>query len=228
MPAPPRPETKAKPVEIASKPTRIGAYFICACCPKKPKRFDNEQQLRYVTSNLHPPISQSSKKPTNSFPRLHENEKQFTCAFCSNRFKNKNEAERHQNSLHVRNQSWSCSAIATYQAAFYPCSTQRLTYDTSPTQPNISTINNINESSHTNDTDLCGFCGLEFSNPPDWEDRAEHLINGHKFGECNTSKKFFRADHFRQHLKHSHGGKSGRWTNILEGYCQRDEEENTA
>lgn len=45
----------------------------------------------------------------------------------------------------------------------------------------------------------------------------------HKFGECNNAKKFFRADHFRQHLKHSHAGTSGKWTNILENACMKDE-----
>jgi hypothetical protein len=45
----------------------------------------------------------------------------------------------------------------------------------------------------------------------------------HKFGECNQAKKFFRADHFRQHLKHSHAGTSGKWTNLLENACMRDE-----
>ena len=50
-----------------------------------------------------------------------------------------------------------------------------------------------------------------------------HLTNVHKFGECNQSKKFFRADHFRQHLKHSHAGTSGKWTNMLENACIKDE-----
>jgi hypothetical protein len=36
-------------------------------------------------------------------------------------------------------------------------------------------------------------------------------------------KKFFRADHFRQHLKHSHQGTSGKWTNVLENACVKDE-----
>jgi len=45
----------------------------------------------------------------------------------------------------------------------------------------------------------------------------------HKFGECNHAKKFFRADHFRQHLKHSHAGTSGKWTNMLENACMQDE-----
>jgi hypothetical protein len=45
----------------------------------------------------------------------------------------------------------------------------------------------------------------------------------HKFGECNQAKKFFRADHFRQHLKHSHAGTSGKWTNMLENACMKDE-----
>jgi len=50
----------------------------------------------------------------------------------------------------------------------------------------------------------------------------------HKFGECNNSKKFYRADHFRQHLKHSHAGTSGKWTNILENACMKDEPPNEA
>lgn len=53
--------------------------------------------------------------------------------------------------------------------------------------------------------------------------RQEHLVVAHKYGECNQQKKFFRADHFRQHLKHSHGAQSGKWTNILETACVRDE-----
>lgn len=33
------------------------------------------------------------------------------------------------------------------------------------------------------------------------------------------SKKFFRADHFRQHLKYSHASKSGMWMKTLENKC---------
>lgn len=72
-------------------------------------------------------------------------------------------------------------------------------------------------------TDLCGYCGEEFPNPPQWDIRAEHLNQVHKSGECNQAKKFFRADHFRQHLKHSHQGTSGKWTNQLEIACMKDE-----
>jgi hypothetical protein len=70
---------------------------------------------------------------------------------------------------------------------------------------------------------MCGYCGEEFPNPADWAIRSEHLNHVHKFGECNQAKKFFRADHFRQHLKHSHAGTSGKWTNMLENACMRDE-----
>ncbi|CAD0109145.1 unnamed protein product [Aureobasidium uvarum] len=72
-------------------------------------------------------------------------------------------------------------------------------------------------------TDTCGYCGDEFPNPADWNSRREHVLQTHKFGECNQTKKFYRADHFRQHLKHSHGGTSGKWTNMLETTCMRDE-----
>ena len=132
------------------------------------------------------------------FYSLHENEKQYTCQYCSNRFKNKNEAERHQISIHLRRHSWSCAAISGIEAAFH-------------------------SSSSANGSDICGYCGQEFPNPPEWDLRAEHLNHVHKFGECNQGKKFFRADHFRQHLKHSHQGTSGKWTNILENACMQDE-----
>ncbi|PYI22078.1 hypothetical protein BO86DRAFT_233226 [Aspergillus japonicus CBS 114.51] len=169
----------------APKPTgpKLGGLYICDCCPKKPKKFDSPEELR-----------------------SHEMEKQYSCLYCNNRFKNKNEAERHQNSLHLRRHSWSCAALSSYQAAFHPSST--------PGQTGAGP-------SH----DTCGYCGEEFPNhpQPDWDRRFEHLTVVHKFGECNNAKKFFRADHFRQHLKHSHAGTSGKWTNILENACMKEE-----
>ncbi|KAL3427693.1 hypothetical protein PVAG01_01202 [Phlyctema vagabunda] len=170
---------------------KMHGVFICECCPKKPKKFDTHEELM-----------------------THEQEKQYECAYCHNRFKNKNEAERHQNSLHLRKHSWSCAALSGYEAAFHP----------SPMRPN--------------EADTCGYCGEDFprsgiSSPStpqigvatnqDWEIRIGHLQEEHKFGECNQAKKFFRADHFRQHLKHSHAGTSGKWTNMLENSCMKDE-----
>ncbi|EME38574.1 hypothetical protein DOTSEDRAFT_75929 [Dothistroma septosporum NZE10] len=155
--------------------SQLQGVYICECCPKKPKKFDTEDELR-----------------------LHESEKQYICAYCPNRFKNKNEAERHQNSLHLRRHSWSCAALEGVEAAFHTATSG-------------------------NHADACGYCGDEFPNPPQWDIRAEHLNHVHKFGECNQAKKFFRADHFRQHLKHSHAGTSGKWTNQLEIACMKDE-----
>lgn len=134
-------------------------------------------------------------------------EKQYTCQFCSKRFKNKNEAERHQNSLHLRRHSWSCAALSNPESAFHPSASPTCQTPSGPSY------------------DTCGYCGLEFPNfpKPEWDRRMEHLINVHKFGECNQAKKFFRADHFRQHLKHSHNGSSGKWTNTLESACMKEE-----
>ncbi|KAI6711223.1 hypothetical protein JHW43_006216 [Diplocarpon mali] len=174
-------------------PTTQQGLFMCECCPKKPKKFDSQDKLT-----------------------AHEAEKQYECAYCRNRFKNKNEAERHQNSLHLRRHSWSCAALSGYAAAFH----------NSPTRPD--------------EADTCGYCGDDFPrsglSPPsmagprvavatdqDWEVRIAHLQDVHKLGECNHTKKFFRADHFRQHLKHSHAGTSGKWTNVLENACMKDE-----
>ncbi|KAI2632127.1 hypothetical protein GGR54DRAFT_19392 [Hypoxylon sp. NC1633] len=167
-----------------------GGFYMCECCPKKPKKFETAEELS-----------------------THEAEKQYECSFCGNRFKNKNEAERHQNSLHVRRHSWSCSALllSRYDRAFHE-STNR-----------------------PGEADTCGYCGEDFERhggigrprhptDQDWEDRLRHLQEVHKFRECNSSKKFYRADHFRQHLKHSHAGTSGKWTNMLENACMLDEE----
>ncbi|KAK2793543.1 hypothetical protein FQN52_001129 [Onygenales sp. PD_12] len=169
-----------------SKPAapRISRLHICECCQKKPKKFETEEELR-----------------------AHELEKQYTCSFCNKRFKNKNEAERHQNSLHLRRHSWSCAALSGYEAAFHPSASPTCQTPTGP--------------SH----DTCGYCGDEFPNfpQPEWDRRIDHLTNVHKFGECNQAKKFYRADHFRQHLKHSHAGASGKWTNILENACMKEE-----
>ena len=147
------------------------------------------------------------------FSRQHESEKRFQCLFCNNRFKNKNEAERHQNSLHLRRQSWSCAALAAnFEAAFFPgADVPPPTTTTNPQQPPQTA------------TDICGYCGRDFQNPPNWDERTKHLDQIHKFRECNQSKKFFRADHFRQHLKHSHAGDSGKWTNRLETACIKEE-----
>jgi hypothetical protein len=68
----------------------------------------------------------------------HEAEKQYRYSYYPNRFKNKNEAERHQNSLHLRRNSWSCSAITSFQGAFHD----------SQTRPG--------------EADTCSYCGLDF------------------------------------------------------------------
>ncbi|KAJ2907158.1 uncharacterized protein MKZ38_007673 [Zalerion maritima] len=167
---------------------RLQGFFMCDCCPKKPKKFETEDELR-----------------------SHEAEKQYECSFCGNRFKNKNEAERHQNSLHVRRHSWSCSALSHYDRAFH------------------------DSTAHPGEADVCGYCGEEFTRnggqgrmrqatDQDWDDRIRHLQEVHKFRECNSAKKFYRADHFRQHLKHSHAGTSGKWTNMLENACMMEED----
>jgi len=163
---------------LVQKLPQGGYAYVCECCMKKPKRFKSVAELR-----------------------SHEAEKLYKCQYCPNRFKNKNEAERHQNSLHLRRFSWSCAALNAVQNAYQPLDIQQSAFD------------------------VCGYCGEQFPNEPepDFTQRTEHLIVIHKYGECNQHKKFFRADHFRQHLKHSHGAKSGKWTNILETACVRDE-----
>lgn len=135
---------------------------------------------------------------------------QYECAFCGERFENKNEAERHTSTLHNRGTSWSCSLLSTVDGAFYDSKSQK------------------------GQADTCGFCGVDFDrtattkyarypSDEDWEKRIAHLREQHKFRECNLSKIFYRPDHFRMHLKHSHAAVFGDWTKKLEKVCAQKE-----
>ncbi|KAI5864918.1 hypothetical protein GGS23DRAFT_619624 [Durotheca rogersii] len=159
--------------------------LVCDCCPKRPKRFDTIEELR-----------------------AHATGKQHECSYCGSRFKSKNEAERHQNSLHLRRHAWSCSAILKigYKGVFHG----------SVSQPGVA--------------DTCGYCGKDFGrnggdgtsrlvDEKDWDYRCAHLKEAHRFGECDAEKRFYRADHFRQHLKHCHAGVLGKWINMLGNSC---------
>ncbi|KAH7316874.1 hypothetical protein B0I35DRAFT_264651 [Stachybotrys elegans] len=145
--------------------------------------------------------------------KKHESEKPYRCSFCGQYFRNRNEAERHTRSLHERRHSWSCWALVDYKNAF------------------VETMSQLGEA------DDCGYCGKSFprsgylegmqgkyATDCDWEQRQQHLQADHKHKECNIGKKFYRADHFRQHLKHSHAGLSGKWINLLENACMVEEE----
>ncbi|KAI1799736.1 hypothetical protein F4811DRAFT_76096 [Daldinia bambusicola] len=184
----PRTLNKRRPMNTSASPQdNPQGYFLCECCPKKPKRFDTMEELS-----------------------VHQAEKRYQCNFCGARFKTKNETERHESSLHVRRHAWSCSNLLSigYMNVFQE----------STNLPGIS--------------DRCGYCGDEFprngegvpmyANEQDWEERFVHVKELHRFGECNSSKQFYRADHFRQHLKHSHAASLGRWTGAVESRCMID------
>lgn len=93
-----------------------------------------------------------------------------------------------------------------------------------------------NSPSRPDEADSCGYCGEEFLRSGissatvsghvvterEWKIRIKHLQTVHNFRECDE-KKFFRADHFRQHLVHCHAGTSGEWTHIIEDACMKPE-----
>ncbi|KAI1763577.1 hypothetical protein GGR53DRAFT_531425 [Hypoxylon sp. FL1150] len=190
----PRTINKRRPTRNTSQSGIPGGLFICECCPKKPKKFETIEELREASIIQNIPA--------------HEAERRYQCSYCGNRFKTKNEAERHENSLHVRRHAWSCSNIPSggYTGIF---------------QESIN---------HLGTADTCGYCGEDFArsggdgraSESDWAERFNHIREAHKLGECNATKQFYRADRFRQHLKHSHASISGRWTSILETLCMAD------
>lgn len=112
--------------------------------------------------------------------------------YCPYRFNDKHEAERHQNSLHLRQYTWSCGILQNPRDAF-----KHLSFGVS----------------------ICCYCGTYLLCHPLDEELRTHLVRDHRFGECNEAKNFFRADHFRQHLIHSHGAVRGTWTDTIEDAC---------
>jgi hypothetical protein len=112
------------------------------------------------------------------------------------------EGRQEAESLVLGRQYWSCGVIgAAYRNLFY-----------SP--PEIPPLDDTAIS-------VCPYCGNNFTNsPPDWDQRYRHFVHVHEFGACNQGgTKFFRADDFRQHLKHYHRATIGKWTNVLETAC---------
>jgi uncharacterized Zn-finger protein len=108
--------------------------------------------------------------------RAHEAEKGFECAFCSNKFKNENEATRHENSLHIRHNSLSCSHLSGYDRTF-----QKIYL-------------------RVGELDICGYCGdsfprsgrddmnTKYDTDQDWDERMRHWQEDHMFRECNLPR----------------------------------------
>ena len=126
-------------------------------------------------------------------------DRRFTCTHCPASFKNKNEAKRHGTSMHERTHSWSCAAVPGHQGAFGHVESSR------------------------GYLDECGFCGARFANGPhlDLQARIQHLEQVHHSDQCKRQRIFYRLDHFRQHLRHSHATTTGPWTRIVEKVAHR-------
>lgn len=124
----------------------------------------------------------------------------FLCQFCLKNFKHKNDARRHEASTHLQENSWSCDGLRTCEDAF-------------------STTTRGGVVCHE-----CAFCGQIFDAvSTDQHQRLDHLIQQHKFGQCDRRKKFYRADNFEQHLKYGHASARGEWTRVLKRRCVQRE-----
>lgn len=78
--------------------------------------------------------------------RMHMKEKMFEHRYCHKRFGNKNEAKRHEDSIHLRPHLWSCAAISDREADFYPSASLDWQMPNGPSD------------------DVCGYCSKKFSN----------------------------------------------------------------
>ncbi|CAD0083353.1 unnamed protein product [Aureobasidium vineae] len=114
------------------------------------------------------------------------------------RFTDWGTAERHQDFIHSsRSRFWSCEALDMVETAFHA-------------------------SNKSWTVDVCGYCGAMFTNPADWKHRRNHIVQTHGFGKCKEAKRFYSADHFRQHIKDWHAGTSGIWTDEIVTACMRE------
>ncbi len=138
-----------------------------------------------------PPANMTTKTPHSLLSPI-----DHECSVCHKVFRGSRLFRRHK--MHCSEPNvWSCSAIRGHDAAF--------------TEHNDSSLS------------VCGYCGEFFpkSSDADWTRRRKHLSKIHKWEMCLREKQFYRADHFRQHLKHAHNGVSGWWIATLEGSARR-------
>lgn len=132
----------------------------------------------------------------------HEGLKRQRCLYCRFRFEARVDLERHMNALHYKLSSWACNNISGWQAAY--------------TQGSSESV------------DICCYCGERFgrSGPGvltqnDWLVRADHLHECHEYDRCNDDVQFYRADHFREHLRRFHVATAGDDINILVDACMK-------
>lgn len=113
----------------------------------------------------------------------------YCCRFCTRPSPNATENHRHEQSVHVRSTSWSCNNI-----------------------PNVAAALSVHPGSFMV---LCGFCGFQIcSSQSDLSDQVarDHLEQMHLWQGCDPRKRFYRPDHYQQHLRHVHGALPGPWT----------------
>jgi hypothetical protein len=153
-------------------------------------------------------------------------EKAFKCKHYNQGFKNKNKAKRHKSSVHERPVSYSCAAIpGRKEEKRFKCKhcnqgfankNRAKRHESSvherPISWSCAAVRGRKDV--FGQEGVCGFCGTKFEN--DWEARHQHLTDVHSYGECNPFREFYRSDHFRQHIRRYHGGRTGPWNMVLE------------
>ena len=128
---------------------------------------------------------------------IHLNRKErFVCPDCHEMrsFTQIGTLTRHMRDAHTKStHHWSCAALSNLEDAICRVS------------PSLT---------------VCAYCGMELQDSLSDEQLFEHLSDAHHFRKCDTTKKFFRPDHFLKHLQESHGAsRSGEWIYILCNRC---------
>jgi hypothetical protein len=129
--------------------------------------------------------------------------------------------------VHLKPFSWTCQQLGNL-----PLSAFQVTQNTPPAT-DMSELQEAAVSRPVTPTlcYTCGFCGRTFHRkaaaPLMVGERLgeleAHVRAEHKFGLCSSDKKFFRYDHFAQHLKTVHAAVAGEWLKALAESCKSRE-----
>jgi hypothetical protein len=176
--------------------------------------------------------------------RAHVQKKPHVCDLCGARSKNKNEAKRHYTTVHLKPFSWTCQKLHDVPLSAFQVETQTKPEPVAPSAFAASSCERAAKlEEHTSHPSTgsgrpptpprtlrytCGFCGRTFHRklaaPLMVGERLGelemHVRTEHKFGMCSTEKKFFRDDHFAQHLKTVHAAVVGGWLKWLVESCK--------
>lgn len=177
------------------------------------------------SSHVSKPVRATSKSESLRTLRQHKSSRRDR--IIQDSYSAKGESETHRKDKHPRQVTWSCAKVTTGHNIVY---LQRLLVAEPTGRPPASlhrdamigfNMENIQAPTKLHAPKLCGLCGEAYFGQSSNDEAIlkAHLQRHHAFGHCKEVH-FWSLNQFRQHIKHKHNGKIGRWMRPLEGLCK--------